>query len=206
MARLIDISLPLFTGMVTWPGDIGTEVTRVADMDRGDRINLSRLSLGAHAGTHLDAPLHFVAGAASVDQAPLSTLVGPARVVRVEDDLIRPEHLAGLQGVSRVLFRTRNSELWGRECKFRTDYVYLSPEAAAALVEMGVRLVGVDYLSIDGFRGGGATHRTLLGAGVFALEGLNLSAVEPGDYELICLPLLVPGAEGAPARAVLRVL
>jgi len=206
MGRLIDISLPVQTGMVTWPGDPGVEVERLLDMARGNAINLSRLACGCHTGTHVDAPLHFINGGASLDRIPLETLVGPCRVVRVADGSIQPEHLSGLEGVRRVLFRTDNSDHWGTGEGFRPDFAYLSPEAAEALAGMEVALVGVDYLSVDKFKGGGAAHRALLGRGMVALEGLNLAGVEAGDYELICLPLRLIGVEGAPARALLREL
>jgi len=203
MPRLIDISLPLRPGMVVWPGDPGMVVERQADMAQGHPLNLTRLCLGSHTGTHLDAPLHFIADGASLDQVPLATLVGPARVVAVAGDSILPEHVAPLAGVERVLFRTRNSDRWAQATAFQEDYVYLSRPAAQRLVELGVQLVGIDYLSVDRCRGGGATHRTLLGAGVVALEGLDLSGVDPGDYQLICLPLRLLGVEGSPVRAVL---
>ena len=205
MARLIDISVPIYPGMLIWPSDPPVAVERAADMAQGAHVNLTKVSFGVHTGSHLDAPLHFEADGASIDDLPLDLFIGPARVVHVTADRIGPEHAAGLAGVERVLFRTRNSDWWAAgDTSFHPDFVYLTAEAGAALADLGVRLVGLDYLSIDKPKGGGAAHHALLGRGIAALETINLAGVEPGDYELICLPLRLVGAEGSPVRAILR--
>jgi arylformamidase len=181
-------------------------------MADGDQANVSLLRFGAHTGTHVDAPAHFIEGGAKVDSLSLETLIGEAIVVEIPLDAcsIAPEHLTecDLSGVERVLFKTRNSGFWhDPENRFRTDFTYLETEAAVWLVEAGVRLVGIDYLSIERFGSKEfETHRTLLSKGVIILEGLDLQQVAPGRYELICLPIKLAGGcgDGAPARAVLR--
>jgi arylformamidase len=205
----IDVSIPLRNGMSGWPGDAEFTRTLTHSMAAGAANNLSQLSTSAHAGTHMDAPLHFIAGAAAIDTMPIDAVVGRARVIQIRDaEAIHTQELEAhaLQPGDRVLFRTRNSERRLAEHEFATDFVYISPDAARYLVERGVRTVGVDYLSVGAFReeSGRETHRVLLGAGIWVIEGLNLADVEPGEYELICLPLRLVGSDGAPARAVLR--
>jgi arylformamidase len=195
--QLIDISLPIRTGMVTYPGDPAVTVERVASLADGDPVNLSQVAMGLHSGTHVDAPVHFVEGGAGIDELALDVLIGPCEVIAL-DSLDTSTVAAAVRDVERVLFRTPNSELWGRD-SFADDFLQLDGDAARVLVERGVRLVGVDYLSV----GDADAHTVLLRAGVVAVEGLDLRAVEPGPYELICLPLRVVGADGAPARAVL---
>lgn len=197
--ELIDVTVPLRPGMVVFPGDPEVSLGRVSSIAGGAVANVSRLEAGVHTGTHVDAPLHFRDGAPAVESLPLEVLVGPAEVVdatglerEVGEDFPFPS------GVERLLLKTRNSELWAREA-FAEDAVALSPGAARCLVELGVRLVGIDYLSV----GGEEVHRTLLDAGVVVLEGLDLRGVEPGAYRLLCLPLKLVGADGAPARAIL---
>ena len=190
--EIIDISVPVRPGMVTYPGDPEVRLERVSSIGDGDGVNLSRLDLGVHSGTHVDAPLHFVGDGASVETLPLDVLVGPCVVVDGLDPAAVPS------GAERVLFKTPNSRLWERD-EFSEDFVGLDGEAARALVAGGVRLVGIDYLSI----GDEDAHRILLGAGVVAVEGLDLRNVEPGEYRLICAPLKLEGAEGAPARVLL---
>ncbi len=205
----IDVSVPLYNGMVHWPGDASFERNsdmRIAD---GDVANLSRMACSVHTGTHMDAPLHFIDGGESIDQVPLDTLIGPVRIIGIENAAeIRAADLAQLNLAKgeRVLFRTSNSSrLWQRD-GFEEGYVGIAPDGAEVLAKAQVRLVGVDYLSVGLFASGNPeTHRTLLGAGIWIIEGLNLSEVEPGGhYEMICLPLKIVGAEGAPARVVLR--
>jgi arylformamidase len=189
----IDISVPLAAGITQWPGDPLFACAKVASLEAGDEANVTSISLCAHTGTHIDAPLHYFDGGAPMDALPLEALIGPATVTRLQ-------LLPASKGVERVLLRTQGSPGdWWRK-PFREDYDCVSPDQARALVAAGVRLVGIDYLSI----GGAETHRILLEAGVIILEGLNLSEVETGAYELICLPLLLEGADGAPARAVIR--
>jgi arylformamidase len=198
--EVIDVSVPVGPGMITYPGDPEVTLERVASIAGGDGLNLSRLALGVHSGTHVDAPLHFVDGAPAAETLPLDVLVGPARVV----DLTAAERLdaATLGGVDlaeRVLLKTRNSQLWERDA-FSEDFLLLDEAAARVVVDAGVRLIGIDYLTI----GDEDAHRVLLGAGVVALETLDLRAVEAGEYELICAPLKLVGADGAPARVLLR--
>jgi arylformamidase len=195
--EIIDISVPIRTGMITYPGDPEVRLERVISIADGGQANISKLDLGVHTGTHVDAPRHFIDGTAGVDELSLDLLIGPCEVVAVEElDAAAVESLPG--GVERLLFKTPNSELWARD-SFSDDFLRLDGLAATALVERGVRLVGVDYLSV----GDEEAHLTLLGAGVVAVEGLDLRGVEPGSYELHCLPLRLVGSDGAPARTVL---
>ena len=205
----IDVSVPLQDGMTGWPGDKPFERTLTHSIGEGASNNLSQIACSAHTGTHMDAPLHFIAAAPSIDTLPMDAVIGPARVIGVaDDDSIRPEHLEpyGLQAGERVLFRTRNSDRRLLEKEFAKDFVAVSPDAARYLAARGVRTVGVDYLSVGAFReeNGRETHRVLLAAGIWIIEGLNLVEIDPGAYEMICLPLLLAGSDGAPARAVLR--
>jgi arylformamidase len=200
--EILDISVPIREGMVIYEGDPEVRLERVASIDRGATANLSRLDFGLHSGTHIDAPVHFIDGAPGADLVPLEELIGPAFVVDAtsvqgaldEASLRRLELPEG----ERLLLKTRNSPLWERD-RFTPDFVSLTGDGAGYLVARGVRLVGIDYLSI----GDPEAHRTLLGAGVVAVEGLDLRRVEPGPYRLVCLPLRIVGADGAPARAVL---
>jgi arylformamidase len=206
--RWIDVSVPLASGMIGWPGDEATRVERVQDVGRGDPCTLTRLFVGTHAGTHIDAPLHYLPGGASLDAMPLDATLGPARVIAIADPVsVTPAELVHLrirQG-ERLLLRTRNSRRRWWEQPFSEDYVYISPPAARWLAERRVRCVGIDALSVGGFREGGReTHEALLGGGVWLIEGLALTAVRPGLVDLVCLPLRIAGAEGAPARALLR--
>ena len=205
----IDVTIPLRNGMPGWPGDKPFERTLTHIIAGGAGNNLSQFSSSAHAGTHMDAPLHFLADAPSMDTLPIEAVVGHARVIQIRDaEAVRPEELeaCALQPGDRVLFRTRNSERRLADQEFATDFVYISPDAARFLVHKGVRTVGVDYLSVGAFReeSGRETHRVLLGGGIWIIEGLNLAYVEPGDHEMNCLPLRLVGSDGAPARAVLR--
>lgn len=185
-------------------------VDLAASIARGDVCNVTHLTLGAHSGTHVDAPRHFIDGAPGVENLDPAVLMGPCRVVEHRG----PGHVtrndlegAGIDGVERLLIKTKNSSLWSsRKGNFAEDFIALSPDGAQFLVECGTRLVGIDYLSIEAYikHPSHPVHNALLAAGIVILEGLNLSAVPPGDYELICLPLLIPGADGAPARAFLR--
>ncbi len=204
----VDVSVPLRSGMVHWPDNPPVRIERMLDIERGDVANVSTISLGSHTGTHMDAPIHFVRGGEGMDRMPLDATMGLARVIEIQDPTsIKPDELDphGIGRGERVLFKTRNSSLawWTRD--FIEDFVYVSQEAARYLAERGVRTVGVDYLSVGGFYADGIeTHRALLGAGIWVIEGLDLSRVEPGEHELICLPLKVEGGDGAPARALLR--
>jgi arylformamidase len=199
--ELFDISVPLREGMVIYPGDPEVRMERVDSIAAGDPANLTRLDFGVHSGTHVDAPAHFIDGGVAADTLPLDLFLGPCEVVDATgvNGEIGPESLSALApGAERILFKTRNSELWARD-SFVEDFVTLGTQAARELIDRGVRLVGVDYLSV----GDPDTHRSLLGAGVIAIEGLDLRGVAPGSYRLACLPLRIVGSDGAPARAVL---
>jgi len=207
---IYDITVPIHVNMPIYEGDPGVRIEPWSAFAKGDSSNVSFLNFGAHTGTHVDAPAHFIEGARKIDQLSLATLIGPARVVEVPRELmeIDPNFLAGcdLEGAERVLFHTRNSTFWAGE-GFRKDFTHLLPEAAELLVNHGVKLVGTDYLSIEKFHSGHhRTHITLLSNNVVIVEGLNLTDIPAGDYELICLPLKVAAGagDGAPARAVLR--
>ncbi len=211
--KLIDISAPLHEGLVTWPGVVERfDRSLVASIDAGDAMTVSHLHLGAHAGTHIDAPCHFLAGAGGIETVRLDALLGPAYVVEVPVGarVITAEVLQAADvpaGTTRLLARTANSG-WSRStAKFREDYVAFDASAAQWCLDRSMVLVGIDYLSVEAFNAdedGFPVHRALLGAGVAVLESLDLDGVAAGVYELTVLPLLVPGADGAPARAVLR--
>jgi arylformamidase len=197
----VDVSVPLFPGMVTYPGDPVVRLERVKSIAEGEPANVSRLDLGVHSGTHVDAPVHFFDGAPDSSSLDLAVLVGPAVVVAAaatgDVDEAAIEQVPA--GTERVLFRTRNSALWERD-EFAEDFAKLTEGAAQALVHRGVRLVGIDYLSV----GGPDVHRVLLGARMVIVESLDLRRVEPGAYELVCLPVRLLGSDGVPARAILR--
>ena len=208
MARkMIDISVPIFTGMAYYPGDPGAEVSASRSIANGNIANINKLCMGSHTGTHVDAPQHFVDGGETVDRLPLDVLIGPALVVDVDAAEAAISRLdlerAGIEGMDRLLLKTRNSMLWELP-GFESDYVALDDSAADYLVEMGIRLVGIDYLSVERFKSKSFhVHHSLLGAGVILLEGIDLTGVDPGVYDLVCLPLKVRDGDGAPARAVL---
>jgi arylformamidase len=195
--KIIDISVPIRTGMVIYPGDPEVRLERASSIADGASANNSRLDMGVHSGTHVDAPVHFIEGAAGTEELPLDVLNGPCEVVAAPR-LDRSAVDAVPDGTQRVLFKTPNSELWTLD-RFPDAFERFDGAAAKALVERGVKLVGVDYLSV----GDEDAHRVLLGAGVVPVEGLDLRGVEPGSYELHCLPLLLVGSDGAPARAIL---
>jgi arylformamidase len=208
--RIYDISLTISPELPVWPGDTKILVERVQKMEEGAGSNVSRLSMSAHVGTHVDAPFHFLGGdTLTIERLPLDVLTGRAYVLSLgsEVDLVTASVLeqAGVPPrTRRLLIKTRNSDLWvKRESEFRTDFVALSADGARYLVQRGLKLVGVDYLSVAPFDQGAPTHEILLRAGVVALEGLDLSAVSSGRYALYCLPLKVAGADGAPARTIL---
>jgi arylformamidase len=215
MNNWIDISVPLRNGMVAWPGDAPFEITPMLEIAKDDQCNLSQISTSAHIGTHMDAPRHYLAGAVGIEAMPIAASIGRARVIEIQDpEAIRTPELEPhrLAKGERVLFKTRNSAHCWKTDRFQEQYVYIPPMTARYLAERGVQTVGVDYLSVGGFQmgglenGGAETHRILLQAGIWIIEGLNLEHVEAGAYELICLPLRIIGGDGAPARAVLRKL
>jgi arylformamidase len=204
----IDVSVPLRSGMVHWPDNPPVSIERMLDIGRGDVANVSKLSMGAHIGTHMDAPLHFFRTGKGLDTMPLTATIGRARVIEIRDlESIKPEELGPyqIQHGERVLFKTRNSTRCWHTDDFVEDFVSISQEAAHYLAIQQVQTIGVDYLSVGGFFTDGVeTHHALLGAGIWIIEGLNLSEVEAGIYELICLPLKIEGSDGAPSRAILR--
>ena len=205
--KIHDISIPISPNMPVYGGDPAVQVTPVSRISDGAGSNCSMLCFGSHTGTHVDPPFHFVESGIKVDELPLGTLVGECLVYSVEEGpAILRQQLESKpipEGAERVLFKTRNSALW-QDKEFHNDFTYLSPEAAELLVDRGIKLVGIDYLSIDQFKSPGhATHHKLLGSGVIVLEGLDLSQVEEGAYTLICLPLKIEDGDGGPARAIL---
>lgn len=205
---IFDISVPVSGSTPIFKGDPMVNIVRTADMSRGDPFTLTRIDLGVHTGTHVDAPLHFVPGGAAIEQLDLNVLIGPARVLNLttSDAEITARDLdaANLpEGTERILFKTRNSALWEKP-GFQEAFVALAPDGARWLVERQVRLVGIDYLSVEAYGSTDfAAHHILLDAGVIILEGINLKDIAPGVYKILCLPLKIWGAEGAPARAVL---
>jgi arylformamidase len=205
-----DVSVPLRTGMVHWPDNPPVRIERMLDIEHGDAANVSTISMGSHTGTHMDAPLHFVRGGTGLDEMPLEATIGRARVIEIRDpESVKPDELRphGIQGGERVLFKTQNSARRWHEEAFIENFVYVSQEAARYLATRKVLTVGTDYLSVGGFLEDGVeTHQALLQAGIWVIEGLDLARVEPGEYELICLPLKVERGDGAPARAILRAI
>ena len=205
--KLLDVSVPLRQGLPTYPNNPPFELQPIQRIADGGTANVSRLVMGTHTGTHVDAPFHFFDKGIGVDELPLELLIGRARVVEIKarggiaaSDLEE----AGLREDLRVLFKTPNSALWNSDT-FHEDYAHITDSGARYLVEQGVKVVGVDYLSVEQFKKPGApAHRTLLSNGVIIIEGLNLAEAEPGMYEMYCLPLPVTGGDGAPARVILK--
>jgi arylformamidase len=211
---IYDLSVPLSSELPTYPGDPGIQISAWSSLDNGDAANVSAVNFGAHTGTHVDAPAHFLQNAKKVEALALEVLIGEAEVIEVPEELrvIDEDFVAKncQEGTARVLFKTRNSAFWtGDFADFRTDFTHLDLSAAQWLVQQRVKLVGIDYLSIEKFHSQDhAVHRAFLTHDVIILEGLNLSGVPAGKYELICLPLRLrsPLGDGAPARAVLRTI
>ena len=207
--RIYDVSLPVMNGGLVYPGNPPIAITAQQSIAQGAGANVSRIDFGSHTGTHVDAPKHFFDDGAGVDTIPLELLMGPARLLAFGDAVtsIGEAELAAhnLEGVTRLLLKTRNSKwLASGSTEFHTDYTYVAPDGAEYLARLGVRLVGVDYLSIEQFRSGHhRTHRTLLAQGIVIVEGLLLHEPPAGDYHFRCLPLRLAGLDGAPARAVL---
>jgi arylformamidase len=205
--KLIDVTVPLDSNVPTYPGNTPFQLEAVKRLASGGSSNVSSVHMSAHTGTHVDAPRHFFDDGVGTEQLALEVLCGRARVIELTTRKgITPDDLASFDLTEdvRLLIKTHNSKLWGSP-EFNADYIGLTESAAHFLVEHGVRLLGVDYVSVEEFKKPGApAHRTLLGAGTIIIEGLNLRDVEPGTYELFCLPLSIVGADGAPARVVLR--
>jgi arylformamidase len=207
--KIFDISVAIHPKFPVWPGDPQVVLERYRKLSNGDASNDSRLACSVHSGTHLDAPAHFIENGATVEQLPLGMLVGTATVVEFpEIDMITPDLLETQKldsQTERLLLKTKNSNLWtDPDHEFNPDFVALSAESARWIVNSGIKLVGIDYLSIQMFKDvEPLTHRILLEADIIILEGLNLREVEPGEYQLICLPLKLAGSDGAPARTIL---
>jgi arylformamidase len=207
LSRVYDITLPIHEGLITYPGNPETRLIPHDRIAAGDPANVTELRFGSHTGTHLDAAHHFVDGGQTVDELPLDVLIGPARVVEISDvSAIGAAELraAGIEGETRVLLKTRNQELLDRD-GFEEDFAHVTGDGARYLVDAGVRLIAIDYLSIEAFDADEpVAHRTLLEKEIIVVEGVDLREVPAGRYELICLPLKVRGIDGAPVRAVLR--
>ncbi|MBC7899987.1 MAG: cyclase family protein [Saprospiraceae bacterium] len=208
--KIYDITVPVSEGVPIYQGDPKASVDVCMSIAKGDSVNVSQMCFGVHTATHVDAPNHFIDGTRRVDQLELDKLVGKCRVIGIDDRVtaIEPQHLGDLANAERILFKTRNSAFWNEPEKgFRTDFTYISPAAAKVLAESNIKLVGIDYLSVEQFGSTDfKTHITLLEKEIVILEGVDLREVQPGDYELICLPLKYIGGagDGAPARTILR--
>ncbi|MGH9584544.1 MAG: cyclase family protein [Bryobacteraceae bacterium] len=207
--RWFDVSVPLTTGMAHWPGDPEPTFERISEIEQGTGANVTLCRMTAHTGTHMDAPLHFLPGQKGIDAFPLGVGIGAARVLSIPASVpvvtrAELEH-RDIQAGDRILLKTRNSlRRWERD-DFHEDYAGINASAARFLADAGIALIGVDYLSVGVFEGDGRdTHRILLSSGVWIVEGLELSEVPEGDYDLICLPLRIQGCDGSPARVVLR--
>ena len=203
----VDLSVGIRDDMVHYPGNPGVELKQTMHLDRGDPANVSQLSLGVHTGTHVDAPVHFIGGAPGVDQFSIDAMIGPARVIEILDkEVCTAQDLAAydIRAGERLLLRTNNSTRCWNVDAFVEDYAHLDTSAARMLAERGVRMVGIDYLSIGRGNEGPEVHRILLGAGVVIIEGLDLSRVDAGVYDVVCLPLKIIGGDGAPARVAVR--
>ena len=208
--KLYDVTVPVFEGMPTWPKDPGVSLQPARSIARGDEANVTRLEMGAHTGTHMDAPFHFEPNGNGIDQIPLEVLIGPCRVFDLTNI---PGHIdraalekCDLRGVTRALFKTKNSRHWAHgDREFDKGFIAIVADGAEYLVARGVRFVGVDYLSVEPYGSQEhPVHHTLLRANVAIVEGLNLTDVSAGDYELMALPVKLRGADGAPARVILR--
>lgn len=204
--KLIDVTVPLDATTPSYPGNTPFSLDAIKRIARGDSSNVSTIHMSAHAGTHVDAPRHFFDDRPGAESLALDMLVGRTRVIEITSRQIDADALAALDLSEdiRVLIKTHNSRMWGTP-EFQPDFAGVSEPAARLLVDRGVKVVGVDYLSVERFKAPGApAHHILLGAGTIVIEGLNLRDVEPGVYEMYCLPLRVVGSDGAPARVVLR--
>lgn len=210
MRRILDITVPLSEKIPVWPGTKPVQIVKGASMEKGDEANTVYIHTTNHVGTHMDAPRHFVKNGATLDELPLELVCGRAKVIEVKSrDEISVEELkkAGIEGEERVLIRSRMSSIEWWKQEFITDFVHLSDAAAEYLVEAGVKLIGVDYLSVSGYQKNEVSvHKTLLGNGIWIIEGLRLAEAEAGYYELCCLPLKLQEGDGAPCRAILKSL
>jgi arylformamidase len=208
--KIYDVSLLISKDLPIWPGDPGISMTLASSLNHGDDANVTRLEMGVHTGTHIDAPIHFEPEGMSIDELSMDTLIGSCRVFDLSGivENIGPDILKSLDfnGATRVLFKTRNSAWWAsEETKFQKDFVYITEGGAKFMIDNGVKLVGIDYLSVEKFGSSDySTHHLLLGNQVVIVEGLNLSGISSGEYELIALPLRLKGSDGSPARVILK--
>lgn len=204
----IDVSVLITPELPVWAGDPPVTLHPAMRIQKGAVCNVTHIHCSVHVGTHMDGLCHFIDGAPGLETMPIDATIGPCRVIEIKDkESIKPSSLQRLRlrKGERVLFKTINSKRCWQQQHFVKDFVYIAKEAAQYLVDRGVRTVGIDYLSIGGFyQDGVETHQIMLGAGIWVIEGLNLSAIKPGRYDLICLPVKIAGSDGAPARAVLR--
>ena len=209
MKKIYDISLTITPGMPVWPGQPGVKLVRIEKIEDGANANVSKVEMSVHTGTHVDAPYHFLNHEKTVEALPLDVMMGAAQVIELPDscavidaDILKTAPIQ--TRLERILFKTRNSHYWEQKLsEFQTDFVGLSDDGAQFLVDHGIRLVGIDYLSIAPYKHSRPTHETLLKSNVVILEGVNLTGVPAGNYELICLPMKLGGSDGAPARVVL---
>jgi len=204
-SKWLDVSVPIYAGMVHFPDNPPIEIDTITHVERGDVCTLSALRIGTHTGTHIDAPIHFLPGGTGAEEVPLVNLVGPARVIEIKDsDAVKAEELRvhNLGVRERLLFKTSNSERCWETSEFVHDFISIAEDAASYLASLNTLAVGIDYLSA----GSPETHRALLNAGVVIIEGLNLKGISQGRYELLCLPLKILGGDGAPARVLLKPL
>ncbi len=210
--KIYDISFPISNQTPVYEGDPNVRIEVASAIAKGDAANVTSLCMGAHTATHVDAPNHFIEGTRKIHELELEKLIGNCRVVEIDKSVVEilPEHCGNLENVERLLFKTRNSEFWNEPEKgFRKDFTYISPDAARALADAGLKLVGIDYLSVEKFGSDDfATHIALLEKEVVIVEGLDLREISAGEYEIICLPLKIVSetGDGAPARTVLREL
>jgi arylformamidase len=206
----IDISIPIRNKMVYWPGDPVPRIERIKDRDKGDGVTLTEMQIIDHIGTHVDAPLHFMAGGLTIDKMPIDATVGRARVIEIKNPVsieLKEVEPYNIRRGERILFKTKNSSRCYKTDEFVPDYTYISLDVAKHLVERGIRVIGLDYLSIGKYGDDtnlGGTHVTFLNGGVYILEGINLAKVKPGRYDMVCLPLYLEKGDAAPARAILR--
>jgi arylformamidase len=211
MTKIYDISVSIAQDLPVWPGDPQVILERTSNLEAGDEANVTFLRMSAHTGTHLDAPNHFLSNGITIDEINPEVLIGPAQVVAIPDNCSRitSRIISGLSlitGVERILFKTINSSFWEKNAGFQKDFTAITADGAQSLVEKNLKIIGVDYLSISPYDDTATPHQIFLRAGVIILEGINLAHVPEGIYELICLPLKIKGADGAPARAVLRAM
>lgn len=207
--KIFDVTVAVSESVPIYKGDPTVNVSAAKSIANGNSANVSQLCCGVHTGTHVDAPNHFIDGTKRVHELDLEKLIGPCRVVELPGDVVAigPDHLPDLTNVERILFKTRNSEFWSTpEDGFRKDYTYLTPDTAKMLADAEIKLVGIDYLSIEkGGTPGHPVHTALLEKEIIILEGVDLREVTPGDYEIVCMPLKYEGGkgDGSPARTVL---